>query len=79
MIIEIKQMVLISAYPISKEETVTAYTVNCVGRAFTFGDINDPKNEVQKKIKLAKPLKPEFKTKPSVYYIPFEKRKWDVI
>jgi len=52
-------------------------TINCVGHVFTFGDINDPM--IQKKLKLAKPLHPEFKTKPSVYYIPFRNRKWDVI
>ena len=64
-------------YPRIQKGEKPACTVNCVGNVFTFGDIKDP--EVQKKLKIAKPLKPEFKTKPSVYYIPFRNRRWDVI
>lgn len=63
--------------PRLKRGEAPACTVNCVGSVFTFGDINDP--QVQKKIKLARPLKPEFKTKPSVYYIPFGNKKWETI
>ena len=64
-------------YPRVQKGEKPACTINCVGNVFTFGDMNDP--EVKKKIQLAKPLKPEFKTKPSVYYIPFKNRKWETI
>ena len=63
--------------PRLKRGEAPACTVNCVGSVFTFGDINDA--QVQKKVKLAKPLKPEFKTNPSVYYIPYGKKKWETI
>lgn len=66
-------------YPRTQKGEKPACTVNCVGNVFTFGDLNDPKGEVAKKVKLAKPLRPDLKTKPSVYYIPFGNRKWDVI
>lgn len=60
--------------PRLKRGEAPACTVNCVGSVFTFGDIND--SQIQKKNKIARPLNPEFKTKPSVYYIPFGTKKW---
>jgi Fe-S-cluster-containing dehydrogenase component len=56
-----------------------ACMVNCVGRALTFGDLNDPGSEVSKKAKLARPLKADLKTNPSVLYIPPVKGNWDIV
>ena len=44
---------------------------NCVGKARSFGDLNDPNSEVSKLLKNnpTKVLKPEEKTGPHVYYI----------
>jgi tetrathionate reductase subunit B len=54
-----------------------ACTVNCVGHALTFGDLNDPSSVAAKKAKLAKPLKAGLGTNPSVLFIPPSKGVWD--
>jgi tetrathionate reductase subunit B len=45
---------------------------SCVGSCRTFGDLDDPKSEVSMRIQElnAKPLHPEYGTKPSIYYTP---------
>lgn len=66
-------------YPRLKQGEQPACTVNCVGKVFTFGDMNDSGSEVAKKVKSAQPMRPDLKTKPSVYYIPVKGREWEEI
>jgi tetrathionate reductase subunit B len=65
-------------YSYIKQGDLPACVANCVGKVFTFGEINDP--EIQKKLRLAEPLRPDFGTKPSVYYIPHQcVREWQEV
>ncbi|MEE9614924.1 MAG: 4Fe-4S dicluster domain-containing protein [Thermodesulfobacteriota bacterium] len=54
-----------------KRGLVPTCVSTCVGGAFTFGDLNDPKSEVSKLVKKnsVMTLKPEIGTHPQTYYI----------
>ncbi len=52
-----------------------ACVTSCIGRAITFGDLNDPKSEVSRLIadNATTVLKPDLRTHPKVYYIAADK------
>ena len=41
----------------------------CLTKARLFGDLDDPKGDFAKLLPKAKPLRPDFKTKPTTLYI----------
>lgn len=58
-----------------KEGQRPACETTCIGNAIVTGDLNDPNSEVSKAFaKGAQPLHEEYKTKPSIFYIP--NRRW---
>lgn len=54
-----------------KEGKKPACETTCIGNAIISGDLNDPLSEASKAYaRGAVPLSPQFKTKPSIFYIP---------